>query len=344
MIDWSRCEIPFQHAPLPAGMLMAMEPDGSVEWVSPKRLECRSSHETSIMVRSSGGDGHGFATSLLMDGNLAKFLQGHNVFGSRDLKKLTLLAFQKVFEFYFDHLDGWCNYELTCARIAKGDFLVKMLDINNLYDIGNDHSVESFLHAIEMKARSRTGRALRDKGSVYVQKHSRRWAIKFYNKLREILARGKSHKLPEHLQGIGLEDYVRGKVRAELRLMSLELKDLGLTHGYHFTEQAIAHLFDNYMGRIEMSAQFQLIDEEMLKLPRSVQSTYQLWKQGFCLKDMLPHNTFYRHRRLLLDLGIDITLMRDDRVESNVVPIIRVLEATPVSVPYWAYEKGLIAC
>ncbi len=195
-----------------------------------------------------------------------------------------------------------------------------------------------------MKCRTRTGRALRDKGSVYFQKYSRRWALKAYNKLREMNARGKTHKLPSHLKNIGLEDHVRGKVRIELRLMALELKDIGMTHGRHFTEEAIAQLFNHYVGRIEMNSQFQLIDEEMLRLPRPVQSSYQLWSQGFCLKDMLPKNTFYRHRKLLLEHGIDITLMRDDRVESNVVPIIRVLEAKSVAIPDWAKDKGLVAC
>ncbi len=342
MIDWFRGEIPFQHLPLPSGQLMSMDIDGSIDWVSPKKIECRSTHETNILIRSSGGVGNGFASSLLIDGNLSKFLQGHNVFGIRDMNLLVLKAFEIFYAYYEEHLHEWSSHEMTVAKIKKGDYLVKMFDLNSLFDVGNDESVESFLHALEMKARTRTGRALRDKGTVYLQKHSRRWAVKAYNKFRETQSTGKTHKLPEHLKDIGLEDYVKGKVRIEIRLMSLELKELELTHGYHFTEKKLNELFNEYVGRINMNSQFKLIDDKVLNLPRPIQASYQLWVQGFCLKDMLPMNTFYRHRRLLLEQGIDITLMRDERVESNVVPIIRIIEAKPVSIPYWAYEKNLI--
>lgn len=344
MIDWLRLEIPFQHPPLPAGTVTSITPEGEIEWVSPKKMECRSSHETNVMIRSAGGDGHGYATSLLIDGNFAKFLQGHNVCGSRDINKLTVETFKKVVSFCDNHLKNWSNPEMTIARINRGDYLVKMIDINQLYDVGNDQSVESFLHALEMKARTRTGRALRDKGSIYVQKHSRRWAFKFYNKSREMKARGKTHQLSEHLCNRGLEEFVIGKVRAELRLLSLELKELKVTHGRDLTEKKIQNLFNNYMRRIEMNSQFRLIDDVILQLPRIVQSSYQLWSQGFCLKNMLPESTFYRHRKVLLEHGIDITLMRDDRVESNVIPIIRVLEVTPVGIPQKFIDQGLIAC
>lgn len=323
---------------------MSITEDDEVEWVAPKRLECRSSHETNLLLRSEGSSAPGFASSLLIDGNISKYLQGHNVFGSRDMTALVLQAFKHIYEKHEEHFSGYTNYEMTCARIKRGDFLVKMFDVNDLFDVGNDHSVESFLHAVEMKARTRTGRALRDKGAVYLQKHSRRWAIKLYNKFRELHAKGKGHKLPEYLQDIGLEDHAKGKVRLELRLMSLELKDLCLTHGYHFTEQKIAQLFSDYMGRIQMNSQFQLVDDVMLSLPRYLQSSYLLWSRGSCLKDILPEPTFYRHRKQLLEYGIDITLMRDEKTDSNVVPIIRVLEATPVATPSWAYEKGLVVC
>ena len=233
---------------------------------------------------------------------------------------------------------------MTEARIKKGDYLVKMFDVNSLFDVGNDQSVESMLHSLEMKARTRTGRALRDKGTLYLQKHSRRWALKMYNKYRELMGKGKSHQLPDHLNEIGLEDFVKGKIRIEARFMSLELKDLNLTHGYHFTEQKLDELFNTYLGRMEMNAQFQLIDESVLKLPRPIQSSYKLWEQGICLKNMLPESTFYRHRKQLLAHGIDITLMCDKENRSNVVPFRKVIEAKPVSIPQWAHDQGLIVC
>lgn len=343
MIDWFRGEIDFLHDPLPAGRVLSIESDGSISWECVKSIDCRSSHETSLKIKSTGGDGQGRATALMIDGNLCKFLQGHNVFGSRDLNQLLLLSFRKVYQLHAEHLHSCSSPELTEAKIRKGDYKVKMLDINQLYDVGNDASVEAWLHAAEMRARSRHGRSSRDKGTVYLGKSSRRWAFKFYNKWREMFAKGKTHQLPEYLQNIGLETFIQGKLRAELRIFSKELEKHGITHGYHLTPDNINQIFNQYLGKIDMTQQATLIDEQLLALPRTVQATYQLWRQGADVRQLLAQNTFYRHRRELLKLGIDIAAMHLTPEHNNVVPLMRIIEAVPVSTPVWAYEKGLIA-
>lgn len=345
MIDWFRGEIPFQHEPLPSGSVLSISPDGEVEWESVKRLDVRSSWESNLMLRSSGSAGYGFASSLMIDGNISKFLQGHNVIGSRDLNRLVYLAFQKVYEIYEDHFHGWSNPKMTLARIKRGDYLVKMLDINQLYDAGNDASVEAWLHAAESRARSRHGRSSRDKGTVYLGKNSRRWAIKFYNKHREMNAKSgkKGHVLPDELQGLGLEELAEGKLRAELRIFSKELQKHGLYKGSDFTPEIINQLFNQYLGKIDMTAQATLIDEQLMKMPRALQSSYQLWRSGVDLRNMLPKPTFYRHRTGLMQFGIDISVPPLDPQNNNVVPLIRIIEATPVQNPEWAYQRGLIA-
>lgn len=349
MIDWFRGEIDFLHDPIPAGHVLSFDADGTVEWDCVKSIVCRSSHETSIKVKSSGGNGEGRATTLLVDGNLSKFLQGHNVFGSRDLNTLLLLAFRKVVELYAEHWGGYSGTALTEAKIRKGDYRVKMLDINQLYDVGNDASVEAWLHAAHMRAMSRHGKSTRDKGTVYLGKTSKRWAIKFYNKHREMTASGKSHQLPGHLQNLGLEGFVQGKLRAELRIFSKELQKHGITHGYHLNPTTLDELFTTYLGKIDMTTQATLIDEQLLKLPRTVQATYQLWRQGADLRGLMTgldgqvSNTFYRHRKILLEHGIDINATHLAPEHNNVVPLMRIIEAVPVTTPAWAYERGLIA-
>lgn len=343
MIDWFRGEIDFLHAPLPAGRVLSIEADGTIEWDCVKSIICRSSHETSIKIKSSGGDGQGRATSLMIDGNLCKFLQGHNVFGSRDLNTLLLLAFLKIVELHAEHLHGCSDPKLTEARIKKGDYKVKMLDINQLYDVGNDSSVESWLHAASMRAISRHGKAARDKGTVYLGKSSRRWGFKFYNKAREMFAKGITHQLPFHLQHLGLEDFIQGKLRAELRIFSKELEKHGITHGYHLTPELINQLFNDYLGKIDMTTQAVLLDEQLIKMPNALRGTYQLWRQGADLRQLLAKPTFYRHRQLLLGFGVDINAMCLSPEHNNVVPMMRIIEAKPVEIPVWAYQRGLIA-
>ncbi|WP_373366171.1 phage/plasmid replication protein, II/X family [Vibrio parahaemolyticus] len=63
-------------------------------------------------------------------------------------------------------------------------------------------------------------------------------------------------------------------------------------------------VYKEYLGRVEMSDQ-KPIDDITLKLPRHLGLTYLSWKEGYCLKTTLPKNTFYRHRRELLEFGIE---------------------------------------
>jgi II/X family phage/plasmid replication protein len=51
--------------------------------------------------------------------------------------------------------------------------------------------------------------------------------------------------------------------------------------------------------------------------------------------------TFYRHRQELQLFGIDISTPFA-RNETNIIPLVRVLEATPVSTPDWLLKSGLI--
>lgn len=343
MIDWFRGEIDFLHDPLPAGRVLSIEADGSVEWDCVKSIVCRSTHETSLKIRSAGGDGQGRATTLMIDGNLCKFLQGHNVFGSRDLNTLVLLSFRKIIELHAEHLHGRSSPALTEAKIKRGDYKVKMIDINQLYDVGNDASVESWLHAAHMRAISRHGKAARDKGTVYLGKSSRRWGLKFYNKHREITAKGVTHQLPFHLQHLGLEEFIQGKLRAELRLFAKELtSNHGITHGYHVTQDRIQALFNLYLGKIDMTTQTTLLDEQLIKMPNALRGTYTLWRQGGDLRQLLSHNTFYRHRRALLEFGIELNATCLAPEHNNVVPMLRIIEAVPVANPDWAYQRGLI--
>jgi II/X family phage/plasmid replication protein len=241
------------------------------------------------------------------------------------------------------HFQG-CDVQIKAAekQIMAGEYLVKMMDVNDLYECGNDLSVEAWLHAAEMRAVCRSGKAKRDKGTVYLAQTSKRWAFKFYNKFREMNA-GKAHRLPNELQGMGLESFVTGKLRAEMRIFSKELSKHGITHGKHLDEAVIQQLFNDYLGKITMTAQVTLFDEELMKLPRPAYSSYMHWRNGVVLKDVLPRNTFYRHRTLLLEHGVDISSTHLAPEHNNVVPMIRIIEAIPVAIPQWAYDNNLIA-
>ncbi|HFX7289489.1 TPA: phage/plasmid replication protein, II/X family, partial [Escherichia coli] len=125
-------------------------------------------------------------------------------------------------------------------------------------------------------------------------------------------------------------------------LRTTELIDLNLTLGSNWNIDTPNKLFSEYVGRIEMNQNAILTDEKIVKLPRKIQSTYLLWKQGANMKEMLPKPTFYRHRKELLSFGIDINFYCESPDSNNVVPLVRTLEAKPAQIPTWVYEKGFI--
>ena len=99
----------------------------------------------------------------------------------------------------------------------------------------------------------------------------------------------------------------------------------------------------NHLQDLEMSGNFSLNDDVLNTLPSALKMVYRSWLHGDDLRSMLPKNTFYRYRRKLKEYDIDIAMVRDtEKVTNNVVPLIKVLEAQPVGIPYWAFENDLV--
>ena len=85
-----------------------------------------------------------------------------------------------------------------------------------------------------------------------------------------------------------------------------------------------------------------LKDDVLNSLPPKLRMVYQSWLNGDDLKVILPRPTFYRYRKQILEYGIDIST-KSPKEKNNVIPLIRFLEAKPVGIPSWAYEKKLVA-
>ena len=67
------------------------------------------------------------------------------------------------------------------------------------------------------------------------------------------------------------------------------------------------------------------------KLPNKLAGTYELWRQGLDLTSRLSKATLYRHRKEFLEYDVDIFSRPPEQQKSNVVPLIRILEAKPVN-------------
>lgn len=82
--------------------------------------------------------------------------------------------------------------------------------------------------------------------------------------------------------------------------------------------------------------------EQLYKTNRSVAGTYCYWRRGLDLHQFISKSTYYRHRKVLLTYGVDISVLHPNPERETVVPLQRIIEAVPVSISDWAYERGLI--
>ncbi|HEJ4172072.1 TPA: Replication-associated protein G2P, partial [Pseudomonas aeruginosa] len=144
------------------------------------------------------------------------------------------------------------------------------------------------------------------------------------------------HQYPEIYQ------WIDNKLRVELRLRSKKLKALNLEYASQLTPTVLWKLYRDFIGELDMSEQIELNSEQMMKIPSKVLGTYMLWKQGHDISNLVAKATYYRHRQVLLGYGIDINIRCDRRDDSNVVPMIRILEAKPAAIPNFFFERGLI--
>lgn len=335
MLDWSSGLFPLIHEPIPTSELFKVSPLGEEIFRTKDKITVEGSYRKSIVVKSVGGEGTGLATHLWFSGNPSKFHQGHNVFGSDDILSLNYDLFLSICK----------NLSLNPSQdeieqVKQGNYKIGRQDINYSYALPSQADVLAWIRAAETKGSTRMGRAQNRKGSIYFGLTSEYHKQVFYSKLAEI--NGKRGELPKELRNKGIEDWVQNVLRAELRLLPKELKRLNIKTAKDFVQYGVARLFHEYMGRIEMPEQIQLNDETLLKLPNRLRSTYTLWLEGHDLRNMLSEATFYRHKKELKQHGINIDLKPESTKTTNVVPLIRILEAKPAQIPDWAHEQGLI--
>jgi II/X family phage/plasmid replication protein len=327
MIDWVTATLPFSsEQKFAGGFVRSIDSDGNIQWQTEKRLPVVGSHDAHFHIVSKG---EGF---INISGNPSKFLQGHNLFGSDDLLGLVLETMKRICK-ALEVPISTTDY----SSWRDGNYTLQRVDIAYMYALEKRANVRAWLRAAEFQSKSRHGRPMSKGGTVYWGKHSRRWAMKAYGKADELNST-KDHRLPQTIPNSDLLlEYAEDKLRLELVLRSMQLKDLlPLDTARHWTPDIPAKLHAHFLETIDMSNQFTLTETEVQDLPGRLVAVYKLWKNGEDLRAMYPKNTFYRYRRQLLEHDIDIAVIQP-KVSDNVVQLIRALRPQAVAfVPDWA--------
>lgn len=340
MIDWIRFRVACTHIPneLASGHVVSLKNDGEIEWHTAKRLIVEGSYSKTITIRSYTDN------TIEIEGNPAKFLQGHNVFGSNDLQHLALKT--------FDRLCMHDELKLTPTdqeyyAIEDGQYYVGRVDVNEHFSVPSAAQAKAFIRAISNSANMRhRGPGIFKGDTLYFSPASKRSVGKIYHKGDEILSSDPKHRLPDELLQIPeLVEYAQNSVRLELKILSTQLKEWELHRGCNWTPETPTILLnEQFIEKLQLSPNM-AVDYDLVKqMPSKVRLTYTGWVNGEDLRAVLSPATFKRHRKELLNFGIDIAVVQTkEKKDTNIIPMIRYLEAIPMGIPDWAYQKGLVA-
>lgn len=334
MIDWITAEVRCNNN-LNTGCLAKINPAGEVDWVSQSWLPIVGSYESNIMIKPLSD------SVIMISGNPAKFLQGHNLFGTNDLVYLFNKAFSVIHELLAD--DGLTPTSSQLDDIENGKYRLTRVDINETWHLKDGNSVKAWIRAAgEKMSMPHRGKGVFSGDTLYWGKGSKYWYLKCYSKGDEILR--KKSNFPDELKTPEMLEYADKSLRLELVLCSNFLRTTLLNNACYWQEKTAKMLLQEYVKKLEMSNNFMLKDDFVDTLPTKLKTYYLLWLHGEDVRSHVSKATFYRIRKQLKEYDIDIALLRDkEHQEENVIPLIKVLEAEPVGIPDWAYEKGLVA-
>ena len=313
---------------------MSFDKLGNQEWVCNKKLSVDGSHSSKIQLQSHTEN------LIYFTGNPVKFLQGHNLFGTNDIRHLMRLFFDELLTDKHKAL-GLCPDPFQYDLIQDGHYELTRVDINETWHLNNSREVQAWIRAVGSTAYMKHRGAGQFSGDTsYFGKNSRRWGLKCYSKGNEIKAKG--HKLPDELCIPEMLEYADKALRIEAFIRQLELKRRGLNLVSNWDIDTPTELLLECISKLELSDVYMLDESVLDTLPPRLRMTYNAWLNGEDLKSIYTQRTFYRVRKEMEKYGIDIST-KSPKEKSNVIPLIRVLEAKPVGIPDWAYERNLVA-
>jgi len=362
MVDFLTVEMPDPFGfNINGGEVVKVAEDGVVEWSTLCKKTVKGSWDSSIVVRNvadcdyvdleddnkeyvklpgfvSGGliEDRVKRRGLELSGNPAKFVQGHNLFGTDDPSLVLESALRKLVGsmFHGPQVAERYSFNIAEARISRIDLTASWL-------LPREGDVLPFLRALEERVwcpyRGRGVQA--DPGTLYYGlaqkgKRAKDWQLKIYSKGMEVGRR----PLPGFAMEVpGLLDEVNRTVRVELTLRTRELKRLGLRCVGDWNREKVAEVWRSYVDRLDFGDVTMTLDNtdlaELGIKPRLLDAISS-WKAGNDMRAGRSKASFYRIRKEVREAtGFDIA---SPVPKSNVVPLRRVIEAKPALYPVWA--------
>ncbi len=305
---------------LNGGQFMAVDADGSVEYIVQRRVGLDGSFDSRVGIRCDG-------SVVEFSGNIVRYNRRDNLFGydwSETIRRINqLLNLYSIPPFTAGKLYRFADHGWTWsgARVSR-------IDITMNHACFSESGMNAVLRALAGQHVGRQkGQLSVDGATVEYGRGSKYVYGKCYAKHVEF-TKHRRKKSGSHVD-VEVIDFCQrlGVLREEFTLKSRFLTQRDLAYLGAITQ---SELFDVFWERTQFRRFDKVKYETMDDLPRRLKATYAAWKLG---QDAgVSRSTFYEHRRALLEYGIDIS------VPCNVahLPIrVRTVEVAALEAPDW---------
>lgn len=294
MVDWLKIKVKINHNPeqLNNGLrfdVAKVDSEYTEPTVSYKELWLTEpSYDNKIKIKSLKDD------TLLISGNLGKWLEGQNIVGSDDVIKLVYETVIKLSELC-EHITPT---QQQLDDIQLGYFKINKVDINKAILFNNKDEALQYLERLKFHGSYPRFNKKVENNGVYFGYESERKVIKYYYKGHEIIA---NNKYQNNLDN-DLIELANKMVRCELTLKWRELYDNELLNGFDWSSETVKRLVDNTHSQLRLP--------EPIKFPDDLPTKYKRFIACFKVGSLVGSytaSTIDRMKRDLMRLhGVDI--------------------------------------
>lgn len=137
-IDWVKCRVFLRHKTIKGNTVIELTDTGEViKHFNKSFLQFRGSFESSITLKTYDIlDAEGQSKVLEIDGNPAKFLNGHNLFGYDNLNLLMFCFLHKLTVMYPEVFPY--DNQKDLLLVLGGFYIINRIDLNKMYKVSND--------------------------------------------------------------------------------------------------------------------------------------------------------------------------------------------------------------
>jgi hypothetical protein len=230
--------------------------------------------------------------------SIAKFLQGHNVFGSNQLELLCLGLIENLYNFLGIRFTPKERQAILVKRIR-----LTRLDLTVSFVLPSQLMVLEVIEAIKDQFRAQglkwSAYGQDDYECVYLRQHSTRSTFKFYDKYAELQV----NKIPLCVPSRELIiEYARALVRFELTLRGKELRRLGLQYADCWTPKLVREILMDRLDRLDLQGELRerIPVRHIEGLSKTCQQFYGLYEQGCNLRRIRHYAPLRRSRAEIL--------------------------------------------